>query len=127
MGIHRPKSIDSEFFYELWKYKGQPYRLGGDSIPSWLRRFDYVYASGDSLLRTETWDGLVFSSVVGGIDVLRPDPNDYHRGIRFNKDHYVVTSGGLFVALGPLKGHDHWLPELPDSLRTVNYLQFSRS
>ena len=127
MGIYRSKSIQPEFFYELWKHKGQPYRLGTDSAPSWLQRFEYVYASGDSLARVEIWDDLKFENVVGGIDVIRDDPNDYHRGVKLNKDHYVVTSGNLFMALGPLKGDDHWLTELPKGLRFANYLKIKPS
>lgn len=95
--------------------------------PSWLRRFDHVYASGDSIARCEAWEGLTFENVVGGIDVFRLDPKDYHRGVRFNKDHYVVTSGGVLVALGPFKDDDHWLPDLPEGLRSLDYLQISRS
>ena len=125
MGIFREKSIESEFFYELWKHNGRAFQLSPGATPIWLRRFPQVYASGDSSGRVEIWDGFQFEAVVGGIDVIRDDPKDYSKGIRFNKDHYVVTSGNLFMAYGPLKGNDHWLPEFPTGLKDVPYFELS--
>lgn len=127
MGIFREKPVESQFFYELWRHNGRAFRLSPETTPFWLRRFPHVYASGDSMSRIEIWDELRFEAVVGGIDVIREDPKDYPKGIRFNKDHYVVTSGNLFVAYGPLRGEDHWLPEFPLGLKDIPYFELNRN
>jgi len=123
MGIWRPKSIDPEFIYELWQTRGQVYRLHSDNIPFWLNRFEYVYASGDSLARTEEWSGRPIANIVGGIDVFRIDPKDFCKGITYNKDHYAVTSDNLIQAYGPFrKDGDHWYKDLPADLIMVEWL-----
>ena len=123
MGIWRPKSIDPELIYQLWRYKGQAYRLHGDNVPFWLNRFEYVYASGDSLVQTENWSGRQIGNVVGGIDVFRIDPSDFSKGIIYNKDHYTITSNNLIQAYGPFRRDgDHWYSDFPAALKSVEWL-----
>jgi len=130
MDRDRPKPIDASVFYELGKDSWEPRLLLDCAVPIWLRKPSFrVYASGDcSLPRAEEWDDKKFECVVGGIDVVRPDPKDFHYGIFWNIDHYAITSSGLLQAYGPFKNGrnlQHWLPEIPEHLKSTRVLDIA--
>jgi len=124
----RPKPIDAQVFYELGEASWVLRRLTGQAIPIWLRRFELVWARGDcGQPRIEVCEDKQFKVVVGGIDVLRPDPDDLRFGVAYNKDHYVVTSGNQLLAHGPFRDGEHWLRDIPQRLKDAQTLEMQLS
>ena len=124
MGAFKPKPVTPKVFYDLGKDSWAAYQLVGQAVPEWLKKFEFVYASGDcGLPRTETWDGKIFKCVVGGIDAIKSDSKDVGLGYPWNMYHYIVTSGETLQAYGPFKIEgQHWLLQIPEHLKTAKTL-----
>jgi hypothetical protein len=102
--------------------------------PAWMENIPATLclASGNDVrpVRTEV-QSRVFEDVVGGIDVIRFDPEDHDYGVTFNKDHYVVlmdvANDDYLLVHGPFKDHEHWLKDIPARFMGVEILVYSEA
>ncbi len=126
MDIRKPKFINNVAINRLQQYDGKTLFWDLDCRPSWLQRFDHVYASACAAPRRELWGTHEFIDVIGGVDVFRP-AQDWKDGVLYNwnKDHYVTLSNSTICLVGPFgKGiQEHWLIDLPPGLDTAGCLR----
>jgi hypothetical protein len=120
----RIKKVPKEIFDEIASLRWEPVQFTPETMPACLSGIPSnvlccAYGSISPSQATPYPDcGVPIGDLIGGVDVYRYSPDD---PVPLNRDWYALVKpyddSRCYLLDGPRKPHNHWLEEIPGTLR----------